>query len=303
MTTSGRRLLVVSNADAGTNDRDAVDAAVRTWQDAGCEVELVATTTVDELADVVAEVDDDQVLVAAGGDGSLRAVVIALSAADRCDEVVVGLLPLGTGNDVARGVGIPLDPEEAARSLLSSQPRELDLLIDQDGTVGVNLVHVGIGASASELASGLKERLGAAAYPVGAVAAGASEPGWHLRVTVDGQVLVDADDVLHVVIGNGPSMGGGAIAAPGASHQDRTARVVVSQATGPVARVGYAAALQRGDHLDRDDVRATRGTVVVVEGDEHPWNVDGELPPPRTRSQWTLRPAAWTLLVPDDPVG
>lgn len=298
MTTTPRPLLVVSNANAGSNDDDAVAAATATWEAVGCDVEVVATASMGELADVVSRVDD-QVLVAAGGDGSIRAVVAALIAADRGGDVVVGLLPLGTGNDLARGLGIPLEPENAARSLLEARPRALDVLVDQDGMVGVNLVHIGIGAAASEKAATLKEGLGPAAYPLGAVAAGASEPGWRLRVTVDDDVLVDADGVLHVVIANGPSMGGGAIAAPGAAHDDRSARVVVSLATGPVARMGYATALQRGEHLDRDDVRSASGTSIVVEGDDHPWNVDGELPPPRGRSEWTVRPSAWTLLAPE----
>lgn len=293
-----RRLLVVSNAAAGSNDQEAVDVARGVWVDAGWQVDVVATESQDDLRDVVANVDG-RVLVAAGGDGSLHAVVVALAAAEALDDVVVGLLPLGTGNDLARGLGMPLEPEEAARGLLAASPRRLDLLVDQDGMIGVNAINIGIGAAASERASTMKEGLGPAAYPLGAVAAGATEPGWTLTVTVDGEPLVTDEPVLHVVIGNGPSLGGGTDAAPGASVDDRQADVMVALATGPMARMGYAAALQRGDHVDREDVLSRRGREIVVEGEEHPWNVDGELPPPRTRSAWTLRPAAWRLLAPD----
>ncbi len=292
-----RRLLVVSNAAAGSNDEDAVAAARAVWVDAGCDVEVVATESQDDLRQVVADVDG-RVLVAAGGDGSLHAVVVALAAAGALDDVVVGLLPLGTGNDLARGLGMPLEPEDAARALLAATPRSLDLLVDQDGMVGVNAINIGIGAAASERASSMKEGLGPAAYPLGAVAAGATEPGWNLTVTVDGDPLVEDQPVLHVVIGNGPSLGGGTDAAPGARPDDHQADVMVALATGPMARMGYAAALQRGEHVDRDDVLSTRGREVEVVGDDHPWNVDGELPPPRTRSHWTLHPGAWRLLDP-----
>lgn len=289
-------LLVISNAEAGSNDEDAVAAAVNLWRTAGCDVEVTSTGSRDELAEVVAATD--RLVVAAGGDGSIHTIVQAMADTDRLGEVVVGLLPLGTGNDLARGVGLPRDPERAAQALLSGTPRQMGLLVDQDGTVGVNAVNLGIGAAASERASDLKDSMGAAAYPVGAVAAGATEDGWRLTVTVDDVVVVDDEQVLHVVIGNGPSLGGGTAAAPDASPDDHVVEVVVSTATGPLARVGYAKDLRSGGHTDRDDVLVVHGRTIEVVGDEHPWNVDGELPDPRSRSSWRLLPAAWRLRHP-----
>jgi YegS/Rv2252/BmrU family lipid kinase len=289
-------LLVVSNAAAGSNDEQAVETAVDVWREAGCDVRVVATRDMDELAEVVA--GTDRVVVAAGGDGSIHAVVQALHDTDRLDEVVVGLLPLGTGNDLARGLGIPREPEQAARALLDGMPRPMALVVDQDGTIGVNAVNLGIGAAASERAAQLKEGLGPAAYPLGAIAAGATEEGWDLEVRVDGEVVAPGERVLHVVVGNGPSLGGGTPAAPEADPEEPRVEVMVATATGPAARVAYAKALRGGTHVDREDVHVVRGTHVVIEGDEHPWNVDGELPAPRTRSEWTLRAGAWHLRHP-----
>lgn len=291
------RILVVSNADAGSNDEEAVDTACRVWRDAGAEVEVVATESASDLREVVRGVADE-VLVAAGGDGSIHAVVQAAADTERLGDLVIALLPLGTGNDLARGLGIPREPEAAARALLDGAARPMDLLVDQDGTVGVNAVNLGIGAVASERAAGLKASLGPAAYPVGAVGAGVSEPGWELTITVDGEVVVDGETVLHVVLGNGPSIGGGTNAAPGARSDDGTAEVVVSLATGGVARLGYATDFQRGTHTERDDVVVTRGSDIRIEGDEHPWNVDGELPPPRADSHWRMLSGVWTLRHP-----
>ena len=60
-------------------------------------------------------------IVVAGGDGSLHAVVSALHRRHELAERTLGLIPLGTGNDFARALGIPLDPGEAAAALLSGQ--------------------------------------------------------------------------------------------------------------------------------------------------------------------------------------
>lgn len=300
-TTGGRgqeldRIVVVSNAAAGSNNEQAVATAVGVWRDAGCDVEVVGTSTADELSDVIATVDG--LVVAAGGDGSIHAAVQALSDLGRLDQVVVGILPLGTGNDLARGLGIPREPEPAARALLAGRAHPMDLLVAPDGTVGVNAINLGIGAAASERASDLKDGMGETAYPVGALAAGVTEPGWQLSVTVDDVVVVDAQQVLHVVIGNGPSLGGGTAAVPAARPDDGQVAVMVSLATGPVARAGYATDLRTGEHVDRDDVVMAHGTRVVVAGDEHPVNVDGELLEPRTESRWSLQRSAWSLRHP-----
>ncbi len=290
-------LVVVGNPEAGSHDQEAVDAACDVWRAAGLDVEVVATSSPDELAEVIADLDG-RLLVAAGGDGSVHAVVQGLADAEALTDVVVGLLPMGTGNDLARGIGLPLEPEAAARALLDGTAHPMDLLVDQDGMVAVNAVNLGIGAVASQRAASLKPTMGAAAYPAGALGAGITEAGWTLTVTVDDTDVVTDTEVLHIVIGNGPSVGGGTAAAPDADPEDAAVDVVVSLATGGLARIAYATALQRGQHTDRDDVVTTRGSTVVITGDELPYNVDGELPDPRTRSTWRLHPHAWRLRHP-----
>ena len=99
------RLLLITNADAGTNDEEAVDAALEVLRRAA-DVEVAATSSPDELEEVLAK-RDGRDLVVAGGDGSLHAVVAALHASDDLAGPTVGLIPLGTGNDFARGVRIP----------------------------------------------------------------------------------------------------------------------------------------------------------------------------------------------------
>jgi diacylglycerol kinase (ATP) len=126
--------LVITNADAGSSDEDAVGRAGAVLRRHG-DVEVCATADQGQLDGVLHRRGGRRVVVA-GGDGSLHAVVAALHRRQELSETVIGLLPLGTGNDFARGSDIPLEPEEAAELIATAEPRPVDLLVDCTGEVG-----------------------------------------------------------------------------------------------------------------------------------------------------------------------
>lgn len=296
-------LLAIANSVAGSAHEEAVAEAMTVLR-ARADVELVLPADVDELRAAV-EVLGDRRLVVLGGDGTVHECVNALARLGRLDDVgPVGLVPLGTGNDLARALGIPDDdPGVAAQLAVDGVPRSLELLRADDGSLVVNAVHAGVGAEAAEEAHEVKHRLGAVGYAVGAVRAGAEHDAWRLRVTVDDRVLHDGSEpVLMVAVGVGSSIGGGAPVAPDAEPEDGLAEVVVSTATGPLARVGYALAVRRGEHTERDDVVSDRGRVVTVEAldadSAFRTDTDGEVEGPFMRRSWTLVPRAWQALAP-----
>ena len=280
---------VVVNDEAGTAEQEAVDRAVAVLAGHG------PTRLLDR--DQVGDVGDDR-LVVAGGDGSLHAVVARLHAEGRLHDTPVALVPLGTGNDLARGAGLPLDPGEAAERAATGTPRPWDLVVDDAGGIVVNAVHGGIGADAAARSERLKGRLGPLAYPVGALAEGVRVEGWALTVEVDGRPLeLPGDAVLLAGVGNGSCIGGGTPLFPGARGDDGRLDVVVSCATGPAARAAFALALHKGAHLERDDVLSTQGTTARFTGDPIGLDADGELQDAVRDRTWTLLPRAWSLVL------
>ena len=298
---------MITNTDAGTADEETLDRALASLFDE-VSIEVTATSNPGEL-DGVLHRAGSRVIVVAGGDGSLHAVVSALHRRHDLSKAVIGLLPLGTGNDFARAMEIPLDAEEAARVLVDGEIRPVDLIVDELGGVVVNNVHVGAGAQASRRGSRWKERLGKigygklnlgrAGYPIGALLSAFRPPFLRLRVEVDGEVVVDLDQpVLMVAIGNGPTVGGGAELAPEADPEDGKVDVMISRSIGPWARLAYAAHLTRGRHHERDDVIYLRGERVSISGDEFYCAADGEVYGPERNRTWHVEPKAYSMVLP-----
>ncbi len=287
--------LVVTSTKAGSAREKRVELAAGTLAGHG-PTEVVRTEEIGALGQALDGLDG-RVLVVAGGDGSLHAVAQHLWDRGESSETTLGLVPLGTGNDFARGVGLPLDPLEAAEAVGRGKPRRLDLLIDEEGMVVVNVVHAGLGAEAAEDAKALKGPLGPLAYPVGALIAALDDEGWELDVEVDGTPVGGGAELM-VGVGNGKTIGGGTPLCPLASPDDGLLDVVVVNATGPAARVAFGAALRKGKHLDRDDVHHTRGHQVRIGGDPIRHNADGEISEELTSRTYRVVPSSWPLLMP-----
>jgi diacylglycerol kinase family enzyme len=293
-------LLLITNAEAGGSDE--LGAALEVLH-GHASVEVAETSNPGELDGVLHRAGSRPIVVA-GGDGSLHAVVATLHRRNDLADKVLGLLPLGTGNDFARTIGMPLDPVEAAKALVSAAPRPMDLIVDELGEVVVNSVHVGTSALASRHGAAWKERLGHVGlgilgYPIGAATAAINPPSVRLHVEVDGQVVADVDrPVLMVAVGNGASVGGGTEITPDADPGDGQVDVLVSFATGPAARLGYVVDLLRRRHRERDDTLCLRGTEVSLSGEDFWISADGEISGPEGRRTWHVERAAYSMLVP-----
>ncbi len=290
-------ILVVANANAGTLEQEALDEALGTLRRVA-EVEVRETSDAGELEEVLGGTGP-QTVVVAGGDGSLHAVVNALHRLDRLGSVRLGLVPLGTGNDFARGVGVPLDPCDAAAVVAAGRTCPIDLILSDDGVVIVNNVHLGVGAQASRAASKWKARLGRFGYLVGAIGAGLKPDFVRVNVTVDDEDLMPGGHVAQVAIGNGPAVGGGTELIPGADTTSGHLLVIVSRTVGPLSRLIYLARLKGGSHHLMKEVRRVHGKRVAVQGDEFWLTSDGELSGPHCRRSWEVVPQALDMFLPE----
>lgn len=266
-----RTIALVTNDRAGTSDDETLRRIEDVLSGSGDIVRVPVGDCIDAVPDELSGCD---LVVAAGGDGTVHLTVGALHRSGL--EVPLAVVPLGTGNDLARTLGLdPDDPVTAAEIALGGNASPIDV-IERSGGVVVNAAHTGLGAVAAEVADDKKERLGALAYPVGAVIAAVRERGWELQVRVDGELVCNGP-ALMVGVGNGRTIGGGTPLFPDAVLDDGLLDVVVATCTGPVERIAFGAALRKGTHVERDDVTTFRGRHVEIDGEPVVHNTDGEL--------------------------
>src|SRR6266487_1062226 len=106
-----KKVQLILNGKAASND--ALRAAVVRQREVGHRIELRVTSEKGDARRFVAEAGEVDLLIAAGGDGTLNEVLHGLMDLSTAARPVLGMMPLGTANDFATGCGIPRDPEQA----------------------------------------------------------------------------------------------------------------------------------------------------------------------------------------------
>jgi diacylglycerol kinase (ATP) len=236
----------------------------------------VAPKTLETFASEVSEAARQAALVVvAGGDGTFNLAVNALS--NRLDDLVLGLVPMGTGNDLARTLRIPRDPRVAARAVVEGAERAVDLCRARGGDVDRLFVNACMGGFPVEvneaIDSDLKSKLGPFAFWVGGVRALKDIT----RYTVEMNDL-RLEDVVAVGVGNGRTCGGGVEVWPGADPTDGRLEGCALSAAGVAQALELAAKVKGGRHTDRAGVETCSAARIEISGEpEIEFNLDGEL--------------------------
>jgi YegS/Rv2252/BmrU family lipid kinase len=153
-------------------------------------------------------------LVLGGGDGTMNAAAEGL----RDTDLALGILPLGTANDLARTLGIPPDAEAAARIILAGNRRRIDLG-EVNGRPFFNVASIGLSVAITrELTSDLKRRWGRLAYAVAALRVlPRARP---FRAEIRCGDTVEHVRTLQIAVGNGRYYGAGMAVEESAAPDD-----------------------------------------------------------------------------------
>ncbi|GGB49875.1 diacylglycerol kinase [Virgibacillus dakarensis] len=213
------------------------------------------------------------VVVAAGGDGTINEVVNGLGEQDYRPKL--GIIPVGTTNDFARALSIPRNIIKAVDIILNDQSIPLDI-----GKVNEHyFINIAGGGKLTELTydvpSKLKTMLGQLAYYIKGIEMLPSLKPTNVRIEYDGEVL--EDDIMLFLISNTNSVGGFEKLAPTAKLDDGYFDVIILKKTNLAEFIRVATLALRGAHLDHKNVIYTKARHIKVETDEKmQLNIDGE---------------------------
>ena len=273
------RICVIVNENAGSSDqaerfRQGVEEveSITCWnsQKKGEGIKLAAKAAGEEF-DLVA---------AAGGDGTINEVVNGLMQSSR--RPALGVIPLGTGNDFARMLGVPLgDPLLALKLLETGERRKLDVYRMESKAkngYGINAAAGGFSGKVDEaLTPELKANWGPLAYLIGAASVIPEIKDYDTYLTLDDEPpeLVSA---LNIVVANGRTLAGGKRVSPLSNPEDGMLDIIIVR-RGTVVELGdVATRLVAGNLVASDLVSHRRARKVAIESEPGMWfNLDGEL--------------------------
>jgi diacylglycerol kinase (ATP) len=233
--------------------------------DAGLDLEIELSADPDHLVTLARDAfTRGRAVIACGGDGTVCA--LAGVAADH--DGVLGIVPVGSGNDFARQLDIPRDDVAAAIAVLRTGHvvrADLGRVRTADGRDAwfTTVANTGFDAAANEWANHVTWTSGPPLYVLATLRTLATYRPRRFRITID-DTVVDTDAWL-VAVGNTRTYASGMAITPAASVHDGLLDVCV---VGPVSRVDFLRTFPsvfRGEHVEHPQVHTWRGTRVTIE--------------------------------------
>lgn len=232
--------------------------------------------------------------VVGGGDGTISAAAPALVGTG----IPLGVLPMGTANDLARTLAIPLDLDDACAVLARGRAHAIDLGM-VNGHYFFNAAGIGLsGHVTRQLTGARKRRWGALSYARVALAAWRRSEAFSARLRTPSEERFTRS--LQITVGNGRHYGGGMVVAEDAAIDDALLHVYSIQPVPLLRLVSLAPSLRRGSHQRFAAVEMlSTGALEVTTDRPMPINADGELVG-RTPARFSVVPRALRVLVPPE---
>jgi diacylglycerol kinase (ATP) len=286
-----RSALLLANANSRSGG--ALDTARAALEGAGLSVRAIRTESRNELTPLIAENSAGvDCIVAAGGDGTMNGVADGVIQSG----LPLGILPMGTANDLARTLGIPTDITAAAGVIAAGRIQRIDL-----GEVNehafFNVASIGLSA---ELAAGLtperKRRFGRLAYALTALNVLArAQPFSATIVNKGGETRVRT---LQIAVGNGRYYGGGMAVERDATIDDGALDLYSLEVKSVWKLALMLRSFRTGSHGLWEEVRTERCTSFEIRTRKpRPVNTDGDLIT-FTPARFVVKPGAIGVYAP-----
>jgi lipid kinase YegS len=267
-----KRVRLIVNGKAAAND--SLRAAVARQRAAGHRIDVRVTWERGDAQRLVSQAGPVDLVVAAGGDGTLNEVLHGLMNLSEGTRPILGIVPLGTGNDFAAGCGIPNDPARALALCLRGEAVPIDVGKANDDWF-INAATSGFGAEITATTSPeLKRLLGPAAYTVMGAILAINLQHYGGRLILPDRDITGTGPVA--IVGNGRQTGGGIQVAPRACIDDGLLDVLVVRQISPTALLAAARELQQLP-ADGEYISYWQTPWLEVQPDEEiPVSLDGE---------------------------
>jgi lipid kinase YegS len=278
-------------------ENDDLRAAVA-WQRAlRHRIDVRVTWEKEDARRFVSEAGNVDLLIAAGGDGTVNEVLHGLMDLSEAVRPTLGIVPLGTANDFANGCGIPRDPKKALSLCMKGEAVPIDVGKANDRWF-INAASSGFGAEITATTSPeLKRLLGPAAYTVMGAILAINLHHYQGKLILPDREITNSGPVA--IVGNARQTGGGIQVAPRACIDDGLLDVLIVRQISPTALLAAARELQQLPP-DGEYISYWQTPWLEVHPEEAiPVNLDGE-PLRFSTVRYETVPKAIQLILPPD---
>ncbi len=252
-----------------------------------------ATEQPQHLAEVIHQYKYQvDLVIVGGGDGTLNAAVDGLVET----QLPLGILPLGTANDLARTLGIPNSLPEACKVIATGQVKQIDLGW-VNGKYFFNVASLGLSVKITQrLTKQAKKRWGVLAYAATALQVIWESRPFSAEIRVNGESI--AVKTVQIAVGNGRYYGGGMAVVHDATIDDQRLDLYSVEIRYWWQIIPLLPAMRNGRHIHWQEVRALQGQdIEVYTRKPRPINTDGEITT-YTPAHFRVIPQALKVLVP-----
>lgn len=292
MGAEGMRVLLIANPGA-RNGEELLKPVLAKFREGGARPDVHHAESREAVSeDIIAKAPDYDAVAVCGGDGSLNAAARGVYESG----LPLGVIPLGTANDLARTLALPLEPEAAVAVMLGGAMREIDLgFVNERPFFNVASIGMSVELAQTLNRTGLKKRFGRLGYALGALQIALSARPFVARFEADGRKYRTRS--YQIAIGAGRCYGGGMAVSDEASPDDGVLRYYSIEAKTIWRLAAMARSFRDGAMSEISEVRdGGAGEMLVKTRKPRSVNADGELIT-KTPARFTIRRKAVKVFV------